>query len=73
MDYFGSEDDGLAEVVFIAPAAACAFGIHVGDADAALLVGLKTLAGGHVVEHGPAHGMDMAQKVDEFIGLGSET
>lgn len=70
MNDLSSQHDGLAEVVFAAAGAGCALGVHIGDADAALMVRLKALAGGYVVEHGTAHRVVVAQKVDKLVSLG---
>ena len=66
----GGQHDGLAEVVLAAAGAGCTLGVHIGDADAALMVRLKALAGGYVVEHCSAHRVVVAQKVDKLISLG---
>ena len=70
MNDFGGQHDGFTEVVFAAAGAGCALGVHIGDADAALMVRLKALAGGYVVEYGAAHRVVVTQKVDKLVSLG---
>ena len=72
VDDLGGEDDSLAEVVLVGVVGVGALGVHVGDANAALLVGLETLASGDIVEECASHVVDVAEEVDEFIGLVGE-
>ena len=62
VDNFSGEDNGLAEVVLVGVVGAGALGVHVGDANAALLVGLETLASGDIVEDCASHGVDVAEE-----------
>ena len=70
MNNLGGQHDGFTEVVLAAVGAGCAFSVHIGDADATLMVRLKALAGGYVVEHCAAHRVVVAQKVDKLVSLG---
>ena len=63
MHNLGGQHDGFTEVIFAAAVTCRAFGIHIGYADATLVVGFKSGVCGDVIEYSAAHRVVVAQKM----------